>query len=104
MTIVSWTTAAPAISAAFLASLVEVFEAFTIVPAVHRPLARVPENTLKFGVGVMLSAFGVFWVGEGQGVDWPGHDLAILAFALILLAVGLTTVKLARLAERQAAG
>lgn len=64
--------------------------------AVHRPLARVPENTLKFGVGIMLSAFGVFWVGEGLGVDWPGHDLAILAFAAIFLAVGMTTVKLAR--------
>src|SRR5882724_7614630 len=39
---------------------------------VHRPLARVPENTLKFAVGVMLSAFGVFWTGEGFGVAWPG--------------------------------
>ena len=35
---------------------------------VHRPLSRVPENTLKFGVGVMLSAFGVFWTGEGLGI------------------------------------
>src|SRR5437764_4845964 len=39
--------------------------------AIHRPLARVPENTLKFVVGVMLSAFGVFWIGESFGVDWP---------------------------------
>ncbi|MFC3323635.1 COG4280 domain-containing protein [Mesorhizobium cantuariense] len=62
---------------------------------VHRPLARVPENTLKFGVRVMLSAFGVFWTGEGLGVDWPGHDLSILAFAAIFLAVGLVAVKLA---------
>ena len=46
--------------------------------AVHRPLARVPENTLKFAVGVMLSAFGVFWLGEGLRVPWPGGDLAIL--------------------------
>ena len=49
--------------------------------AVHRPLARVPENTLKFAVGVMLSAFGIFWTGEGLGVSWPGADLAIVAFA-----------------------
>src|SRR5437660_970960 len=42
--------------------------------AVHRPLARVPETTLKFGVGVMLTAFGVFWTGEGLGIDWPGAD------------------------------
>ena len=63
---------------------------------IHKPLARVPENTLKFCVGIMLSAFGVFWVGEGLGVSWPGHDLAILAFAAIFLAVGLSMVKWAR--------
>lgn len=58
---------------------------------VHRPLSRVPENTLKFGVGVMLSAFGVFWTGEGLGVDWPGHDLALLPFAILFLVTGLAT-------------
>src|SRR6478672_5838057 len=52
---------------------------------VHRPLARVPENVLKFAVGVMLSSFGVFWIGEGLGVPWPGEDLAILAFAALFL-------------------
>src|SRR6516225_2472460 len=55
--------------------------------ALHRPLARVPENTLKFVVGVMLSAFGVFWTGEGLGVTWPGEDLAIVAFAALFLLV-----------------
>ena len=45
----------------------------------HRPLEQVPENTLKFAVGVMLSAFGIFWTGEGLGVPWPGEDLAILS-------------------------
>jgi uncharacterized membrane protein len=54
----------------------------------HRPLARVPENALKFTVGVMLSAFGVFWTGEGLGVDWPGADLSIIVFALLFLAIG----------------
>ena len=63
---------------------------------VHRPLAQVPENTLKFAVGVMLSAFGTFWTGEGLGVPWPGEDLAILAFAALFLAVGLAAVPLAR--------
>lgn len=56
--------------------------------AVHKPLARVPENTLKFSVGVMLSAFGTFWAGEGLGVDWPGADLIILAFLVVYLAFG----------------
>jgi len=63
---------------------------------VHRPLARVPENTLKFAVGVMLSAFGVFWTGEGLGVAWPGADLAIVAFAALFLAAGGVAVALAR--------
>lgn len=64
--------------------------------ALHRPLARVPENTLKFVVGVMLSAFGVFWTGEGLGVTWPGEDLAIIAFAVLFLVTALLAVTLAR--------
>jgi Ca2+/H+ antiporter, TMEM165/GDT1 family len=63
---------------------------------VHRPLARIPENTLKFAVGTMLSAFGVFWTGEGLGVAWPGSDLAIVGFAAIFLAVSAAAVALAR--------
>ena len=51
--------------------------------AVHRPLARVPENTLKFVVGLMLTSFGVFWTGEGLGAPWPGADLAILGILAI---------------------
>jgi Ca2+/H+ antiporter, TMEM165/GDT1 family len=63
---------------------------------VRRPLARVPENTLKFAVGVMLAAFGIFWTGEGLGVAWPGADLSIVAFAALFLAVGRAAVVLAR--------
>jgi uncharacterized membrane protein len=63
---------------------------------IHRPLSRVPENTLKFGVGVMLSAFGVFWTGEGLGIAWPGQDLALLLFAALFLAAGLVGSSLAR--------
>src|SRR5882724_5948502 len=62
----------------------------------RRPLARVPENTLKFAVGVMLSAFGVFWTGEGLGVPWPGQDLAILGFAALFLTVALIAVAFLR--------
>ncbi|MFZ2081943.1 MAG: hypothetical protein WAV38_35880 [Xanthobacteraceae bacterium] len=61
---------------------------------VHRPLTRVPENALKFAVGVMLSAFGLFWTGEGFGVNWPGPDLAILAFIALFLGAGLACVAL----------
>ena len=62
----------------------------------HRPLATVPENTLKFGVGTMLSAFGVFWTGEGLGIAWPGADLALIAFIAAFLAVGLVSAALFR--------
>jgi Ca2+/H+ antiporter, TMEM165/GDT1 family len=61
---------------------------------VHRPLARVPENTLKFAVGIMLSAFGVFWTGEGFGVAWPGADLSIVAFIALFLATASGAVAL----------
>ena len=63
---------------------------------VHRPLSRVPENTLKFGVGVMIPALGVFWTGEGLGVPWPGEDLAIVVFAVLFLVAALMAVALAR--------
>jgi uncharacterized membrane protein len=58
------------------------------VGAVARaPLARVPENSLKFAVGVMLTTFGTFWAAEGAGADWPGGDAAlpgVLAFITLL--------------------
>jgi uncharacterized membrane protein len=59
---------------------------------VRGPLERVPENTLKFVVGVLLTSFGIFWGGEGAGVEWPGGDVAILGLIafLGLLSIGLT--------------
>jgi uncharacterized membrane protein len=60
---------------------------------VRGPLARVPENTLKFVVGILLTSFGIFWGGEGAGVDWPGGDLAILA---VIVYVGLVSYALMR--------
>jgi uncharacterized membrane protein len=62
--------------------------------AVRAPLARVPENSIKFVVGVMLTAFGLFWSAEGAGAHWPGQDAALLViipaiaiYALVLVAV-----------------
>jgi uncharacterized membrane protein len=63
---------------------------------VHAPLTRVPENTLKFGVGVMLSAFGMFWAAEGAGVAWPGTDLSILGLIAFVLAVSFAFVAILR--------
>ena len=55
------------------------------------PLARVPENTLKFAVGVMLTSFGMFWGAEGAGATWPGSDAALLVIipATLLFSLGL---------------
>ena len=53
---------------------------------VHAPLSRVPENSMKFAVGVLLTTFGTFWSAEGAGVDWPGSELALLGvLAFVLL-------------------
>lgn len=60
--------------------------------ALRRPLERVPENPLKFAVGVMLSAFGVFWTGEGLGVAWPLGDLFIVVLGALFLGVALVAV------------
>jgi uncharacterized membrane protein len=55
----------------------------------HRPLSRVPENSLKFVVGVMLTSFGVFWIGEALDAHWPGADFALVYIAAIFLVSGL---------------
>jgi uncharacterized membrane protein len=77
--------AAAAASAAVLVVLVGL--------AVRGPLERIPENTLKFAVGILLTSFGIFWAGEGVGVTWPGADLAVLALVSLLT---LTSVALVR--------
>ena len=68
--------------------------------AVRAPLARIPENTMKFVVGVMLTSFGIFWCAEGAGARWPGADAALVVvvpavalFALLLVAALRKTAK-----------
>ncbi len=63
---------------------------------VHRPLSRVPENTLKFAVGVMLTSFGIFWGSEGAGAHWPGGDAALLVIVPLVLLLSLALVLVAR--------
>lgn len=60
--------------------------------AVRGPLSRVPENTLKFVVGVMLTAFGLFWGAEGAGAEWPGADISLLVIAPVIAIVALILV------------
>jgi uncharacterized membrane protein len=68
----------------------------------RRPLAGVPENQMKFGVGLMLVSFGTFWAGEGVGIDWIGSDLAILLLLAGYLLTSWLAVRL--LAARLASG
>jgi uncharacterized membrane protein len=79
---------------AVLAAVVALLVVTIAGVAVRAPLSRVPENSMKFAVGVMLTSFGVFWGAEGAGAQWPGADAALLVlvpvvtgFALALAAV-----------------
>ncbi len=78
---------------AALAAAAAVLAVLALGLAVRAPLARVPENTMKFAVGVMLCAFGTFWGAEGAGADWPGGE-ASLPFLVAFLA--LTALALVR--------
>jgi uncharacterized membrane protein len=79
---------------AALGALAAVLAVGAVGVAVRAPLARVPENTMKFVVGTMLTAFGLFWSTEGAGAHWPGSDTALLVLvpAVALLAVGYTAL------------
>ena len=80
-------------AAAAAAALIIVLAAGAIVRA---PLSRVPENTLKFTVGLLLASFGTFWSAEGAGVSWPGADGALLAILALLLLTSLAAIRVLR--------
>ena len=79
---------------AALAALIAVVLVVVAGLAVRAPLARVPENTMKFVVGIMLTSFGVFWGAEGADAHWPGNDAALLVVipAVALYALALVAV------------
>jgi uncharacterized membrane protein len=82
------------IALAAVAALAAVLVVIAAGLAVRVPLARVPENTLKFVVGAMLTSFGIFWGAEGAGARWPGADAALLALvpAVVLFAAALVAL------------
>jgi uncharacterized membrane protein len=96
------------IGLAAIAALAAVAVVVAVGFAVRAPLARVPENALKFAVGVMLTSFGTFWSAEGAGAHWPGGDAALLVLIPGLLLAALIMVSLlrralaSRLVERSA--
>lgn len=64
--------------------------------ALKYPLTQVPENTMKFGVGAMLTTFGVFWSAEGLGADWPGDALSLLGILAMILVVSWIALRMLR--------
>jgi uncharacterized membrane protein len=64
--------------------------------ALRAPLARVPENGLKFVVGVLITSFGIFWIAEGLGLYWPGGEASLVGLLLLVLAVSLAAVEAVR--------
>src|SRR5262249_47621580 len=63
---------------------------------VRKPLERVPENTIKFAVGLLLTSFGTFWAAEGAGVDWPGDELSLLGVIAFVALVSFASVRFLR--------
>jgi uncharacterized membrane protein len=72
--------------------------------ALRSPLARVPENAMKFSVGVMLSSFGMFWGAEGAGAHWPGGDAALLAIIPVILVASLGMARALRVSVARSTG
>jgi uncharacterized membrane protein len=83
---------APAVTGAALAAMVIT----GIAAVVQRPLRQVPENTIKFVVGIMLASFGTFWAGEGIGVVWPGQDISIVGLIIFYAASAGVVIRLLR--------
>jgi uncharacterized membrane protein len=79
---------------AAIAGIIAVAVVAGIGAAVRAPLSRIPENTMKFVVGIMLTGFGTFWAAEGAGAHWPGSDAALLVLipAIAVFALGLVAV------------
>jgi uncharacterized membrane protein len=79
---------------AALAAVAAVVAVAAAGAAVRAPLSRVPENTMKFVVGVLLTSFGMFWGAEGAGASWPGSDAALLVLIPVTALVALACVRL----------
>lgn len=84
---------AKSMSSAIIGSLIGLVLVVLAGVLLRKPLAAIPENTMKFIVGLMLSGFGIFWVGEGIGIQWWHEDLSILVNTAGLLLVALLCIR-----------
>jgi uncharacterized membrane protein len=89
--VLAFATSASSLSVAVIASLLAIIVIAALGIALRRPLTKIPENALKYGVGVMLTSFGTFWAAEGAGIHWPAGDASlpvlILSFAVAALLI-----------------
>jgi uncharacterized membrane protein len=90
--VLTFGTAQGNIPLATLGALLALGVVVLIGALLREPLSRVPENTIKFAVGLLLSAFGLFWSVEGMGVEWPGGDLAIFGVLVYLTIISFSFV------------
>ena len=90
--VVTFGASAGQLGPAALGAVVAGVLVLSVGAALHRPLARVPENGLKYAVGLMLVTFGTFWAGEGIGIAWPGSDAVLLVLLAAYLVVSLAGV------------
>lgn len=68
---------------------------------IHKPLSKIPENGMKFIVGILLTSFGIFWGAEGAGAIWPHADLSLLAIIPFVLATSLLLITLLKIRNRR---
>jgi uncharacterized membrane protein len=94
--VITFGTSAGRLGEATLGAVLAIVLVFLVGVFVHRPLSRVPENGLKFAVGLMLITFGTFWAGEGIGVEWPASDATILVLLAGYTAACLLSVWMSR--------
>jgi uncharacterized membrane protein len=94
--VITFGTSAGHLPEATLGAVLAVLLVVVIGIFVHRPLSRVPENGLKFAVGLMLITFGTFWAGEGIGIEWPASDATILVLLVLYATAGLVSIWIAR--------
>ncbi len=94
--VITFGSSAGHLGSAALGALLAVLLVVVVGLFVHRPLSRVPENGLKFAVGVMLVTFGTFWAGEGIGIEWPASDATIVILLAAYVAAGIAAIWIAR--------
>lgn len=94
---------AAALNAAILGAIAAGIIVIALGAMLRHPLTMVPENWMKFGVGAILSAFGVFWFAEGLGAAWPGDALSILPILAVFLAASWLSARMLRMILPQGA-